>query len=368
MIVQLTLRGHPILVWQAENAEQASRGLTGQVIDDDEGLMLPGAQGVHTMGVPHALDLVWFDLKGNLVAVDQNVSPGMVVVSKGPVVLELRGGWFSRHPPRADVAGADVSMSMQDISDATLRQLIAAHHRLPMLAGQCEGGCPCKDKKPQAPAGGCGSCAGCQNSGGAAPQPQVVGRGMHGGHGHHGHHGHGGGGWWGGWGWPWPACSVCVTRIALTSTPPSRACRSRRTACSARFWCAPGLFLSARSERRRSGVQVDWNEWLQSVEPTLRSGLEVIVPRSLPHPREVGFERPFIAEPWGQKADWVMSLRDGSRLHVHEFDSALVLHLDKHDPAQGGPGRALYHWGTESASGRATLFTIALWILLRLRP
>ena len=114
---------------------------------------------------------------------------------------------------------------------------------------------------------------------------------------------------------------------------------------------------------------MDWNQWLQSVEPTLRSGREAIVPSGLPHPQEVGFHRPLLAEPWGQKADWVMSMQDGSRLHVHELSNGmLVLHLDAHDPGQGGPGRAIYHWGTESASGRTALFTVTLWILLRLRP
>ena len=110
---------------------------------------------------------------------------------------------------------------------------------------------------------------------------------------------------------------------------------------------------------------MDWNTWLAAVEPTLRAGHEAILPKDLPHPREVGFTRPFIAEPWGQKDDWVYSLGDGSRIHVHEFEHALVAHIDPHDPAQG-PGTAFLHWTTESASGRMFLFTTTLWLILKL--
>jgi len=110
---------------------------------------------------------------------------------------------------------------------------------------------------------------------------------------------------------------------------------------------------------------VDWNTWLAAVEPTLRAGREAVLPKDLPHPREVGFTRPFIAEPHGQKDDWVYSLSDGSRIHVHEFDNALVAHIDPHDPAKG-PGTALLHWTTESASGRMFLFTTGLWLILKL--
>jgi len=109
---------------------------------------------------------------------------------------------------------------------------------------------------------------------------------------------------------------------------------------------------------------VDWNTWLAAVEPTLRAGHEAIVPKDLPHPSEVGFSRPFIAEPHGQKDDWVYSLGDGSRIHIHEFEHSLVAHIDPHDPAKG-PGIAFLHWTTESASGRMFLVTTTLWVLLR---
>jgi hypothetical protein len=110
---------------------------------------------------------------------------------------------------------------------------------------------------------------------------------------------------------------------------------------------------------------VDWNTWLCAVEPTLRAGHEAIVPHDLPHPSDVGFTRPFIAEPHGQKDDWVYPLGDGSRLHVHEFAHVMVAHLDPHDPSKG-PGTAFLHWTTESASGRMFLVTSGLWLLIKL--
>lgn len=111
---------------------------------------------------------------------------------------------------------------------------------------------------------------------------------------------------------------------------------------------------------------MDWNAWLAAVEPTLRSGREVIVPPELPHPREMGFTHPWIAEPHGQREDWTFSFEDGSRLHVHEFpNGTLIAHIDPHDPSRG-PGTALYHWTTESASGRAFLVTTSLWLLFKI--
>jgi hypothetical protein len=109
---------------------------------------------------------------------------------------------------------------------------------------------------------------------------------------------------------------------------------------------------------------MEWQEWFNSVEPTLRSGREVVVPKYLPHPCEVGFTHPWIAEPVGQKDDWVLSLSDGSRLHIHEYNFAMVMHLDNIDPAVS-PLNAAWHWGTESASGRMALATSALWFLMK---
>jgi hypothetical protein len=110
---------------------------------------------------------------------------------------------------------------------------------------------------------------------------------------------------------------------------------------------------------------MDWNQWFRAVEPTLRSGGEVIVPDGMPAPSEVGFVRT-LGEPMGQVKDWAYAMPDGSRIHLHEMkDGVLVAHLDVIDPGRG-PVRALRHWATESASGRAALFSTALWIVLKL--
>ena len=108
-----------------------------------------------------------------------------------------------------------------------------------------------------------------------------------------------------------------------------------------------------------------WNAWLTHVEPTLRSGLEVIVPGGMPAPARAGFQQNAMAEPWGQSADWTCSLPDGSRLHLHELPhGTLIAHIDAIDPKRG-PVRAVIHWSTESASGRAALFSLSLWFVLR---
>ena len=70
------------------------------------------------------------------------------------------------------------------------------------------------------------------------------------------------------------------------------------------------------------------------------------------HLRSSGFEVPPIAEPVGQSANWVLSLTDGSRLHVHEYaNGVLVAHRDETDPKRG-PLHAAWHWATESKSGK----------------
>lgn len=115
---------------------------------------------------------------------------------------------------------------------------------------------------------------------------------------------------------------------------------------------------------------MNWQQWLDAHAPELAQGRGVAVApaENLPHPAAAGFRRLTLAEPWGQMADWAASLDDGSRLHVHEMkDGALIAHVDQHDPARG-PGVAVYHWGTESASGRATLFTTCFWLLIKLAP
>jgi len=79
-----------------------------------------------------------------------------------------------------------------------------------------------------------------------------------------------------------------------------------------------------------------WSNWLGSAWGDLVEGRRVIVPRSLPHPGRIGFERTSLAEDVGQIADWSMPVKDGSRLHVHEFrNMVLVIHRDTLNPDEG---------------------------------
>lgn len=99
-VVYLQIRGAPIFVYQCETQDEAMQGLIGTVIDDDEGLMLEAHEGVHTFGMEMPIDVVWMSEDGTTLAIDENVPPERMVTAKGDVALELRGGWFQRHPPR----------------------------------------------------------------------------------------------------------------------------------------------------------------------------------------------------------------------------------------------------------------------------
>jgi len=95
-----------------------------------------------------------------------------------------------------------------------------------------------------------------------------------------------------------------------------------------------------------------WQSWIAASWGELAAGGRLSVPPYLIHPRWSGFEVPTLAEPAGQTANWVLSLNDCSRLHVHEFSNgALVAHRDATDPKRS-PLHALWHWSTESTSGR----------------
>ena len=98
-----------------------------------------------------------------------------------------------------------------------------------------------------------------------------------------------------------------------------------------------------------------WMDWLRAVWPQLVKGKKVVAPWWLPHPRDDGFTTTALAEHVGQVADWALPLRDGSRIHVHEFsDGRLVVHRDPTDPERS-PIHALRHWLFESTSGRVAL-------------
>lgn len=99
-------------------------------------------------------------------------------------------------------------------------------------------------------------------------------------------------------------------------------------------------------------MSANYLAWLNRNYTSLWNGARLRVPSHLGHPKWSGFSFTAFAEPAGQVADWVASLRNGSRVHIHEFaNGALVAHVDRIDP-QRGPLEALAHWVTESWSGR----------------
>lgn len=98
-----------------------------------------------------------------------------------------------------------------------------------------------------------------------------------------------------------------------------------------------------------------WSDWLRAEWPWLTKGRKLPVPGWLPHPRDAGFTTTALAERVGQVTDWVLPLKDGSRIHVHEFpDGRLIAHRDPTDPERG-PFHAVWHWLFESSSGKLAL-------------
>lgn len=95
-------------------------------------------------------------------------------------------------------------------------------------------------------------------------------------------------------------------------------------------------------------MTTDWATFLLRSWPALVRGEHLHVPQGLVPPRTAGFRRPLVAEPHGQEEDWVLPLRDGSRVHVHVYASgARVIHRDRTDPARS-PLHALWHLVTET--------------------
>lgn len=81
-----------------------------------------------------------------------------------------------------------------------------------------------------------------------------------------------------------------------------------------------------------------WKAWTATHWERLCEGKAVVVyPGSGPvHPAiSDGWREIFLAEPFGQKRDYALSLNDGSRLHLHEYSDRWEVHRDEHDPANG---------------------------------
>jgi len=81
---------------------------------------------------------------------------------------------------------------------------------------------------------------------------------------------------------------------------------------------------------------MNWNDWLYSNNEALARGAKIVAPDWLGSPSAGGFRLVTSAAYEGQTRDWALSLRDGSRIHVHEHpDGRFVAHRDKHDPDRG---------------------------------
>lgn len=80
-----------------------------------------------------------------------------------------------------------------------------------------------------------------------------------------------------------------------------------------------------------------WLDWARDNWPALARGAELrVAPGRLAHPSLEGFRPPRLARRRGQVSDWVLPLRDGSRLHVHELAGGTMrAHRDRHDPGCG---------------------------------
>src|SRR4051812_31905818 len=57
-------------------------------------LLIPRCSCIHTFGMRFALDLVWLDARGRVIAIDLAVPPGRVVARRDArAVLEAPAGW-----------------------------------------------------------------------------------------------------------------------------------------------------------------------------------------------------------------------------------------------------------------------------------
>lgn len=116
-----------------------------------------------------------------------------------------------------------------------------------------------------------------------------------------------------------------------------------------------------------SGAAEPWVAWFREHRQALFAGSKLEVPAGLPPVSQSGFSQTSLAENIGQRRDWVMPISDGSRLHVHEFESTrggsgkMIVHRDATDPALGLTN-AVSHFLFESSSGRIVLAVLVLLI------
>jgi hypothetical protein len=69
-------------------------GLALRRVPPPHALLIPRCSCIHTFGMRFALDLVWLDAQGRLLAVDRGVRPGRIVARRGArAVLEAPAGW-----------------------------------------------------------------------------------------------------------------------------------------------------------------------------------------------------------------------------------------------------------------------------------
>lgn len=104
---------------------------------------------------------------------------------------------------------------------------------------------------------------------------------------------------------------------------------------------------------------LDWN--------SLREGKHLTLPKNFPSPQMLGFKEPPMALAVGQIRDWVLSLNDGSRLHIHEFpNSEKKIHLDKYDPEKSA-AHGILHFLLETWPGCLILFFGTLYVFSKMK-
>jgi hypothetical protein len=106
-----------------------------------------------------------------------------------------------------------------------------------------------------------------------------------------------------------------------------------------------------------------WLTWINSALTAVDADARIRVPAWLPPPEDSGFTRPWIAEPHGQIADYILALSDGTRVHVHEMQDGRLLAHRERNPSHSFAS-ALMHFFTESFTGRALLIGAGISLLV----